>query len=191
MKQIIRLWSGVLAVVLLLSSCASTTHIEKDDTVNFNKYKTFAWADKQFSDSRASDLLEKNIHTAVNQELVKAGWKEVRNRPDILIDYDILVEKTIKEMSNPVYSQPFTRLVYNPYTRRFVSVYYPSQFLGYDRDQRQVREGTITITMIDSKSDKTVWQGWTTNELNSRNLSSKEVQGLIKSIFKKADLAKN
>lgn len=190
MKKLVMSWIGMLGVVLLLSSCASTAHIEKDDTVNFNKYKTFAWADKE-QDNRASDLLEKNIHTAVNQELAKAGWKEVKNRPDILIDYDILVEKAVKEMNNPVYSQPFTRLVYNPYTRRFVSVYYPSQFIGYDRDQRQVREGTITLTMIDSRSDKTVWQGWTTDEVNNRNLSSKEVQGLIKSIFKKADLAKN
>jgi hypothetical protein len=190
MKKLMMLLSGALGVVFLLSSCATSTHIEKDDTVSFNNYRTYAWADKE-SDNRASELLEKNIHTAVNQELAKAGWREVKNRPDVLIDYDILVEKTTKEMSNPVYSQPYTRLVYNPYTRRYVSVYYPSQFLGYDRDQRQVREGTLTFTMIDSKTDKTVWQGWTTNEVNSRNLSSKEVQGLIKSIFKKADLAKN
>ena len=108
-----------------------------------------------------------------------------------MIDYDILVEKSVKELSNPVYSQPYSRLIYNPYTRRYASVYYPSQFLGYDREQKAVREGTVTITLIDSKTDKTVWQGWTTDEVNSRNLTSKEVQNLIKSIFKKADLAKN
>jgi hypothetical protein len=108
-----------------------------------------------------------------------------------LIDYDVLVEKSVKELSNPVYSRPFTRLVYNPYTRRYVSVYYPSQFLGYDREQKQVKEGTVTITMIDSKSDKIIWQGWTTDEVNSKNLSSKEIQSLIKTIFKKADLARN
>ena len=27
----------------LLASCASTAHIEKDENVNFSKYKTFAW----------------------------------------------------------------------------------------------------------------------------------------------------
>ncbi|TMI66369.1 MAG: DUF4136 domain-containing protein [Bacteroidetes bacterium] len=190
MKKQIMSWSGVLGVVLLLSSCASTTHIEKDDTVNFSKYNTFAWAGKD-EDASASELLEKNIHTAVHQELTKAGWREVKSRPDLLIDYDILVEKSVKELSNPVYSQPYSRLIYNPYTRRYASVYYPSQFLGYDREQKAVREGTVTITLIDSKTDKTVWQGWTTDEVNSRNLTSKEVQNLIKSIFKKADLAKN
>jgi hypothetical protein len=190
MKKQIMSWSGVLGVVLLLSSCASTTHIEKDDTVNFSKYNTFAWAGKE-KEASAGELLEKNIHTAVHQELTKAGWREVKSRPDILIDYDILVEKSVKELNNPVYSQPYSRLVYNPYTRRYASIYYPSQFLGYDREQKPVREGTVTITMIDSKTDKTVWQGWTTDEVNSRNLTSKEIQSLIKSIFKKADLAKN
>jgi Domain of unknown function (DUF4136) len=190
MKRLIMSWSGVMGVVFLLSSCGTTAHIEKDDTVNFSKYNTFAWAGKE-KDTRAGELLEKNIHTAVNQELAKAGWREVKSRPDILIDYDILVEKSVKESTNPVYSQPYTRYIYNPYTRRYVSVYYPSQFLGYDREEKQVREGTVTITMIDAKSDNMVWQGWTTNEVNNKNLTSKEIQGLIKSIFKKADLAKN
>lgn len=55
----------------------------------------------------------------------------------------------------------------------------------------KIREGTITISMIDTRTDKTVWQGWTTDEVNSRNLTSKEIQNSVKSIFKKFDIAKN
>jgi hypothetical protein len=79
--------------------------------------------------------------------------------------------------------------VYNPYSRRWVSIYYPSQFLGYDNNQRTVREGTITVSIIDAKTDKTIWQGWTTEEINSRNLTSKEIQNSVKSIFRKFDVA--
>ena len=53
------------------------------------------------------------------------------------------------------------------------------------------REGTVTITMIDAKTDKTVWQGWTTDEVNSKNLTTKEIQIAVSSIFKKFDIAKN
>jgi hypothetical protein len=128
----------------------------------------------------------------VNEELRKtAGWREVRNRPDVLLSYDVLVERTVKETTNPVYTRPYSRLVYNPYTRRYTTIYYPSQFVGYDRDERQAREGTVTITVIDAKTDKTVWQGWTTDEVNSRNLTSKEIQYAVRSIFKKFDVAKN
>ena len=188
MKKLIMSWMGVLSVVLLLSSCASTTHIEKDDTVNFRGYKSYAWTD---NGRKGNGLLEANIRSAVDQQLSKAGWREVKNRPDLLIESDMLVEKSTKDLSNPVYSQPYSRLVYNPYTRRYASIYYPSQFLGYDREQREIREGTVTITMIDAKTDKTVWQGWSTDEINSRKFTSKEVQNLVKSIFRKADLAKN
>jgi PBP1b-binding outer membrane lipoprotein LpoB len=180
---------------LLLAGCASVAHVEKDETVNLNNYQAYAWVDtkEQKNDStktKVSDLTERTIKQAVNSELVKSGWKESK-RPDVLLTYDVLVEKGVKEQNNPVYSQPHSRYYYNPYTRRWMSVYYPSQFLGYDRDQQQVREGTITISLIDAKTDKTIWQGWTTDQVNSRNLTSKEIQNGVKSIFRKFDLAKN
>jgi hypothetical protein len=53
-----------------------------------------------------------------------------------------------------------------------------------------VREGTVTITMLDAKTDKTIWQGWTTDQVNSKNLTGKEIQNSVKSIFRKFDVAK-
>jgi hypothetical protein len=62
--------------------------------------------------------------------------------------------------------------------------------MGYDNEARRVQEGTLTITMTDAKTDKMVWQGWTTDEVNSKNLTSKEIQNSVKSIFRKFDVAK-
>ena len=188
---------GVAALSgLLLASCASVAHVEKDRTANFNSYRTYAWVEStenknDSSRTEVSDLTERKIREAVNAEMAKTGWKEVKNRPDVLLSYDVLVERSVKEENNPVYSNPYTRYAYNPYSRRWVSIYYPSQFLGYDREQRSVREGTVTISVIDAKTDKTVWQGWTTDEVNSRNLTSKEIQAAVKSIFRKFDVARN
>lgn len=195
MKRKILLWSGYFSFVFLLASCGTTAHIEKDDHTDFSKYKTFAWIDKdgEGKDDRnhRNDLTEQQIRAAVNKELEKSGWREVKNRPDVLLSYDVLVEKGTRETSNPVYTRPFSRIVYNPYTRRYTTIYYPSQFVGYDRDERAVKEGTVTISMIDSRTDKTVWQGWTTDEVSSRNLTSKEIESSVRAIFKKFDLAKN
>ena len=191
----VKLFSVLAFAGLLLAGCASVAHVEKDKNANFNNYQTYAWVDTKGKDDTAktkvSDLTERTIKEAVNSELAKSGWKESKHRPDVLVTYDVLVEKNIKDQSNAVYSDPFTRYYYNPYTRRWMSVYYPSQFLGYERDQQQVREGTITISLIDAKTDKTIWQGWTTEEVNSRNLTSKEIQNSVKSIFRKFDIAKN
>jgi len=177
----------------LLSGCASTAHVEKDDAVNFNNYKTYAWLDsKDDSGSiKKNSLQESNIRAAVNAELAKANWREDKTNPDVILKHDVLVEKTVKQNTNPVYSQPFTRTFFNPYTRRIGYIYYPSQFMGYDDDRYVTREGTLTISMIDAKTDKVVWQGWATDEVSSKNLTRKEIQSSVKSIFRKFDIAKN
>src|SRR4030095_10324292 len=151
----INLKTAIVAVLIigLLAGCASSAHIEKDETVNFNKYKTFTWLHGDNGKlENQSDLIES------------------KNNPDVILDYDVLVERSSQQQNEPVYSQPYSRLVYNPYTRRYATIYYPSQFLGYESYEKVIREGTITVTMIDAKTDKTVWQGWTTAEVNNRNL---------------------
>jgi len=185
--------SAIVAVlgIGLLAGCASSAHIEKDETVNFSKYKSFTWLHGENGKlENQSDLVESKIRAAVTKEFEKIGWRESKNRPDVILDYDVLVERSSKNEKEPVYSQPFSRLVYNPYTRRYATIYYPSQFLGYDSYEKVIKEGTITVTMIDAKTDKTVWQGWTTGEVNNRNLTNKEIQKAVATIFKKAELAK-
>jgi hypothetical protein len=194
--KIFRIVSVAAFSALLLAGCSSVAHVEKDKTVNFSNYHTYAWVETRQDDTskvrtKVSDLTERKIREAVSAEMAKTGWKEVKHKPDVLLSYDVLVERGVKNESNPIYSQPYSRLYFNPYTRRYGSLYYPSQFWGYDDYQRQIREGTLTISMIDSKTDKTIWQGWTTGEVNSRNLTSKEIQNSVKSIFRKFDVAKS
>jgi hypothetical protein len=191
----LRMLSVAALAGLLLAGCSAVAHVEKDEAANFSAYRTYSWAELKdskddSSKTKSSDLAERRIREAVNAEMAKTGWKEVKNKPDVLLSYDVEIERNVKEESNPVYSYGFTRYVYNPYSRRWIGVYYPSRFLGYNRDHRSVKEGTITISVIDAKTDKTVWQGWTTGEVNSRNLTSKEIQNAVKSIFRKFDVAK-
>ncbi len=179
------------AFAAVLTGCASVAHVERDETVNLSDYKTYAWAATGEDDSKkATDLTTRKIYTAINTELSKEGWREVKSNPDVLVSYDVLVERNEKAVTNPVYSRSFTRPFFNPYTRRWATLYYPSQFMGYDNETRSVREGTLTITMTDARTDKMVWQGWTTDEVSSRNLTGKEIQASVKSIFRKFDVAK-
>lgn len=183
--------AAAITSVVVLASCASSAHIEKDDSVNFGKYKSFTWLHGESGKlENQSDLAETKIRDAVSKEFEKIGWKEAKNKPDVILDYDVLVERASKEKKEPVYSQPYSRLVFNPYTRRYTTIFYPSQFVGYESYEKIIKEGTITITMIDAKTDKVVWQGWTTSEVNSKNLTSKEIQKAVAGIFKKSDLAK-
>ena len=196
MMRNLKLWSGSMAIVFLLASCASTAHIEKDDNTDFSKYRTFSWVEKEGQDKndrkKNNDLAEQKIRDAVSKELEKtAGWRESKNNPDVLLSYDVLVERSVKQESDPVYSRSFTRTFYNSYSRRFYNVFYPSRFMGYDNYDVNTREGTVTISMIDADTEKTVWQGWATDEVNNRNMTSKEIQSSVRAIFRKFDIAKN
>ena len=190
-----KLFGSIAVTMLMIVGCSAPVHVEKDDSVDFSRYRTFAWVDKNSPETkdrdRNNDLMEEKFKEAVTNALDKQGWRMDNRKPDVLISYDVLVERGTKEMNNPVYSQPYSRLVYNPYSRRYMTIFYPSQFVGYDRDQQAIREGTVTISMIDARTDKTVWQGWTTDEVRSRNMTSKEIQNSVRSIFRKFDVAKN
>jgi hypothetical protein len=181
-------------ILFFVAACGPSAHIEKDQSVDFSRYKTFAWVDQdgdgKSDRNKRNDLTEKNVRAAVNKELAKNSWTETKRRPDILLSYDLLVERSRVENNNPVYSQPFSRTFYSPYYRRYFVVNYPSRFVGYDRSERTIQEGTVTLNMIDAKTGNTVWQGWATDQVNNRNLTSREIDAAVRSIFKKADLAK-
>jgi hypothetical protein len=180
----------VMAAIFAITTvaCGTTAHIEKDQSVNFNRYKTYSWVsekDKSLNERNSNNLIDAQIKNEVAKQLQKAGWVESKSNPDVLLDYNILVENTVKEETNPVYSRSFTRYYYNPFTRRVVGVYYPSQMVGYENYEIPYKEGTITLHMIDKATNKLVWQGWTTDAVNSHNLTGKEVTSSVKAILKK------
>jgi len=190
-----KLFGSVALAAVMVVGCSAPVHIEKDDTVDFSKYKTFAWVEKQDSGKKdkdkSNDLMEQKFKQAVTTALDKQGWRMDNRKPDVLVSYDVLVERGARSQSDAMYSQPFMRTFYNPFARRFYNIYYPSQFMGYDDYAVPIREGTVTISMTDAHSHKVVWQGWTTDEVNSHNLTSKEINTAVRSIFKKFDVAKN
>ena len=188
MKNKLFTWVFGVFAAFLFAGCAGNAHIEKDKNADFSKYRTYAWVDKPGEGGKhRTDLTETNVRNAVNEELNKKGWKEARSKPDVLINYELVVEKNQVQQQDPVYSQSFTRSYFNRFTGRIHTFYYPSQFMGYDSYTTTVKEGTVTITMIDSRTDKTVWQGWTSSELNGRNITSREIDRNVKTIFKKFD----
>lgn len=171
--------------IMVLLSCGPTANIEKDNSIDFSKYQTFNWFESE-KDSTVmlNEIQISNLHQTVKQELEKKGMTESTSNPDLILKQDILVEKTLKERNDPIYSQSFYRTAYNPYTGRYINIYYPSRFLGYDRSEYVSREGTLTISMIDSKTDKVVWQGWTVTDINSSNFTSSELSRAAVTILK-------
>ncbi len=192
--QTIKLSVLAVAAGIFVGGCANTVHIEKVSSADLSRYKTYSWIraveDTTTKTSRSNDIAVQNLQAAVNSQLQKIGYREVKTNPDVLVNSELMVEKTEREQRDPVYSRPFTRYYYNPRSGRYTGFYYPSQFQGFDSHTTSVKEGTITVMLIDTKTDKTLWQGWTTQELDFAQITDKEINKNVKSIFKKFDTNK-
>ena len=184
---------AALMVAFTIASCATPVHVEKDNSVDLKNYKTYMWVDTRYNQddkaTRPTSYGDISVRNAANVELRKAGWSEVSRNPDLLVSYDVLVQNTTSRKSDPVYTQSYTRTYYNPRLGRWGTLYYPSQFLGYNNYDVPVNEGTITITLTDANTDKVVWQGWTTEELNYTRITKEEITASVQNIFSKLDVA--
>ena len=189
MKQLFsKLTAGVLITTVQLTACAVTTHTEKAAGVDFSQYKTFAWTSDgpaERADRVNNDIVDNNIKNSVSAELGKKGWVENDNNPDVKLDYTVAVKTGMKREAAPVYTPPYPQYVYG--RRGIYTLWYPSMLMGYHNYNVPFKEGELTVSMFDSKSNKLIWQGWSKGEINYSNLTSKEASAQVKSIFRKFD----
>ena len=192
MKTINYIYAGLIAV-FCFAACSTPVHVEKDDSVNLNNYRTYMWVDTRYqqddNSGRPVYYGDITVRNAANAELRRIGWTEVSSDPDVLISYDVLVKNTTARRSEPIYTQSYTRTYYNPRLRRWGTIYYPSEFLGYNNYSVPVNEGTVSITLTDANTDRIVWQGWTIDELNYSRISQDELTTSVRNIFSKLDVA--
>ncbi len=182
-----------LFIIFLLASCGRQAFVQKDDTVDFSKIKTYAWVTGTQKDSTkntmvksgVNDLVDRKIRSSIDKNLQQNGWREVKTNPDVVLIYDVDVQKEDRRVTDPQFSMPTTRWFYNYYSGRYVPVYYPSQFIGYRDRTETIKEGTITLTLMDARKEKTIWQGWASSEVNSKRMTDKEIDENIKAIVKK------
>src|SRR6188472_3330064 len=95
----IMLFMMAALVAMAAVGCGATAHIEKDETVNFKKYRTYSWVtekEKSLKERHSNNLVDKNVKAAVAKELEKNGWVESKTNPEVLIDYNIMVENNVK-----------------------------------------------------------------------------------------------
>jgi hypothetical protein len=181
-------FAAITAVSAMASGCGNRVYVEKDESANLAKYKTYAWVemkDNKDDSKNVTSFADAAVKSTAREILEKKGWTLNEINPDVLLSYDVLVERGSETQSQAVYSQPYSRVYYNPYLRRWGTVYYPSQFMGYDSYDVPVREGTLTLTMTNPETDKVIWQGWTTKSMEDRKFATSEIKKAVKTILKK------
>lgn len=184
--------------LLLLSGCAVGIYSDRDVSTDFTRYKTFAWYHKSASQLKNNgfnnQIIESNIKNYASAEMKLRGYVVDVDSPDVLLDYDIMLEEKIDHQEVPVYSHPYNYMYYpTVYGMRGRGrmpgvAYMASQVpyvVGYKSVDVPYEEGTLVLMAIDRKTNKLVWKGWAQETVTDEQSYEYELQGNIHKVFKK------
>jgi len=159
---------------LLVGGCASTpnTFSNADPSVDFSQYKTFGYFSTLSTDNAQYQSLVSNfLKVAVAQELVVRGLDHDEENPDLRVNFYINTKDKIKTRSVPTaaggdydYRDPF----YDPWGG------YSGMGVTYETRVDQYTEGTLNIDVVDSKTNKLVWEGSVVGRLTEKDVRNME-----------------
>lgn len=138
----------LLLTVLVLTGCnAVQVSTDYDRSVNFSKYKTFAWHPRGMTSVgipiQRAQFIQTHVKAAVDRELALRGFK-----PATFEAPDFVIASTIGAV-NTTHVQQWGKA--------------EGGFTGGTTDipvqETQVREASIVINLIDNQNSLPVWQG--------------------------------
>lgn len=159
-------------VIALSFSTAATARVDvdSDETVNFSKYKTYAW---QAGTPSKDPLMEKRIRSAVEGELNAKGLSKRESGADLYV-ITHASSKTEKQID-------VNRFGYAGYG-----------WYGWDRwgpttvNVYEIPTGTLIVDLLDGRSNELVWRGVATKTLSENPQKvAKLINKVVTKMFKK------
>jgi hypothetical protein len=193
---------------ILFAGCATVDiYSDYDHTADFTSHKTFAWIpnpDQPYKNNQFNNqIVESNIKNYASKEMQILGYTVDIDSPDLLIEYNLMIEKKTTTVQTPIYNNQYYSYPYpyynHPYNydmqrspyydnyRRYAYGYQQQMpyIIGYRTDQIPYTEGTLTISVIDRKTNKMIWRGWSVGTVTDPQSYEAELQKDIHKIFEK------
>lgn len=175
MKYLLRLIPGLL--VLSLAACAPRVLVEQDSNISFTGFHRFAWvtppAGPVTNPIIDSQILEQRVQRAVTATLKARGYVEIspQEHPDFLVTY----HTSTRQVQDTESTFSFGIVDAFPYSIAGVMVPVGST--------TSHEEGTLMLDVIDGKSKRLVWRGWTTGWVTQQNYSEQAVDQAVREIL--------
>jgi hypothetical protein len=157
------------AALTAATACASSTlrtSVDYDRSINFSKYRTFAYRDVQ---QLRSELVGRRIHQALTDALTARGLQENQISPDLWV-------------------VPHVRLSHETEIRTYNTGW------GYGWRWRrpgpavatveQIPVGTLIVDLVDATAKEMVWRGTATDTLKPRATPAEKEAALTRAIAK-------
>lgn len=174
----------VLFVLLLASpeGNAQETFSDYDTSVDFSKYKTFAWlapGDSVFNKRRVDKIFGGRIMYTANQQLEKKGMKADASDPDAIFIFNTKVEEKVKYSQSPTLSVG-------------VGIAGPGYYVGGAAPvaggtitESAYEDGQLSFDMYDAKTGTLLWTGGATKSFTADEDIEKIITTSTEKIFRK------
>jgi hypothetical protein len=165
--------------IFAVTACSSiTASYDYDKTVDFNKYKTYAYTEES-KKLPVGDLNRDRLMAAVDAELAARGLTK-SDSPDALIDLQVKAKERTEATATNTGGM---------YGGRYG---YGGGFSTTNIDYNTYVDGTLFVNLVDKASEKLVWQGRATKTLDENASPEKKetnINTAVKMIFTKYPVA--
>ncbi|WP_276370209.1 DUF4136 domain-containing protein [Chryseolinea sp. H1M3-3] len=164
-----------LLLLLILASCSEKIRVytDTDSTRDIRTFSAYRWDEVKNLETANNpiyynELNDKRIKTAVNNELQNRGYKLEDGESQLIAHYHIVINS-------------------ETVSRDMTTFYHGARWLETDRNSYTLREGTLIVDLMDSKTNDLIWRGYAISVLDEfrPDLSEKMIQEAITKIFLK------
>lgn len=164
-------------LLTFLAGCAAPVHYEYNNAP-YASWHSFAWKSPTLGGVRNpildSGILSTRVERAVLHTLTALGYHATKN-PD-QADFVVTYHTALATWDQGGPSFGFAYGTFGPgYNTVFIS----------QPGNRQIREGSLILDVIDAHSGLLVWRGWITSALEQSNYSQQAVDRAVLRIFSK------
>lgn len=202
MKKILLILNSV--IIIMMISCSSTYNLVSSDydrSVDFTKYKTFAWLPDKADTANTvynNEIIRNNIRNYLGQCMSDRNYSVDLENPDLLMQLVItnakkqrLVNSYQSSYPSSYYYRPYYSgsLYYSPYQYGYYYRGYGHQSFNYSypstittRKEEYV-EGAITLNFIDAKTKQLVWTGTAKGDIYDPSYISRDLHPAVHTII--------
>jgi hypothetical protein len=173
---------GCALVIMALAGC-STLKVgsDYDRKATFTGLHTFTVMQRQHLHAR-NPLVVTRAQDAIVEELQSKGYQQVSDpaTADFSVDFTIGSHQRTDINSYPV---PYAGTGWAGWG--WGPGWWGAPYWGDSLDVRQVREGTLSIDVFDTRSHRPIWHGWAKKDLTERDIeqSEKPIREAVKAIL--------
>lgn len=183
-------WLAMLIGVCGLLACASLeVRTDFDAEVDFRRYQKFAWLEPPLQepvgdlheavdeDVVQNSLLDKRVRVAVDRGLASRGLVRAEaEAAELLVRYRVRIDEFLQQSGSSVGVGGGSIYRHHP-------IYVSSSYYDTWWTTRRIREGVLTLDLIDASSKRIVWRGWTVGRNPDGYFSEEDVRESVRELL--------